>query len=126
MGSTTSTTTEPTARDRFWLDHDAALTASGQTSKEYAEAQGLSLQALYQSRKRLRSFGLLDPAPGRSKASSRRRPGQAVSFSKIAVASAPTDSRFCLELPGGMVLEWSGGDVPESVVSLLERLARPA
>ena len=42
---------EPTERDRFWLDHEAAIQLSGQTAKEYAAAQELSLHALYQSRK---------------------------------------------------------------------------
>jgi hypothetical protein len=44
----------PTERDRFWLDHEAALAASDQTAKAYAAGQGLSLLALYQARKRLR------------------------------------------------------------------------
>ncbi len=37
-----------TERDRFWLDHEAAIAASGQTAKAYAAEQGLSLHALYQ------------------------------------------------------------------------------
>jgi len=113
---------QPSERDQFWLDHEAAQVASGQTAKEYAAAEGLSLQSLYQARKRLRTLGLLAAAPGRSKPAGKRSRGKAVSFSKIAVTPAMTDPRFRLELPGGMALEWSGGDVPESVVVLLERL----
>jgi hypothetical protein len=60
--------TTPSERDRFWLDHEAKIAASGQTAKQYAADQKLSLHALYQSRKRLRSLGLF-PASGRKDAS---------------------------------------------------------
>ena len=123
--SSTSEARQPTERDQFWLDHEAAQGASGQTAKEYASTHGLSLHAFYQARKQLRALGLLAPAPFRSKAPRKRSRSPAVSFSKIAVPAA-TDPRFRLELPGGMALEWSGGDVPESVALLLERLAHRA
>ncbi len=116
---------KPTERDQFWLDHEKAQGASGQTAKEYSAAQGLSLQAFYQARKRLRALGLLAAAPDRRKPIRTVSPVNGVSFSKIAVTPVATDSLFRLELPGGMALEWSGGDVPESVAVLLERLARP-
>ncbi len=116
-------TRQPSERDQFWLDHDAAQAASGQSAKEYAAAQGLSLHAFYQARKRLRALGLLAAVPKRSKGVRKRSRSKPVSFSKIAVTPAVTDPRFRLELPGGMALEWSGGDVPESVAVLLERLA---
>jgi hypothetical protein len=47
----------PTERDRFWLDHEAAVAASGQTAKGYAAEHGLSFHAFYQARKRLRALG---------------------------------------------------------------------
>jgi len=109
-------------RDQFWLDHHAAQASSGHTAKEYAAAQGLSRHALYQARKRLRALGLLAPAETRPKASRSRSKSQPVSFSKISVAKVSAGSCFRLELPGGMALEWDGGDVPASVVSLLDRL----
>ena len=56
-----------------------------------------------------------------AKRSPRKR---AVSFSKVEVLPVVSDGRFRLELPSGMALEWAGGDVPESVAMLLERLAR--
>jgi hypothetical protein len=114
----------PSERDQFWLDHEAAQAASGQTTKEYAAEQGLTPDAFYQARKRLRGLGLLAPARDGSQPSRKSSRRDPVSFSKIAVAPAPIDPRFRVELPGGMALDWSGGDVPESVVVLLERLAR--
>jgi hypothetical protein len=128
MGTSTSAkpqTRQPSEREQFWLDHEAAQGASGQTAKEYAAAQGLSLHAFYQARKRLRALGLLATAPSRREPARKQSRGRAVSFSKVAVTPVVTDPRFRLELPGGMALEWSGGDVPESVMVLLERLARP-
>jgi len=113
-------------RDQFWLDHEAALAESGQTAKAYAASQGVSSHALYQARKRLRALGLLAPARVEHKPSRKHSGGKSVSFSKITVAPVAADPRFRLELPGGMALEWAGGDVPESVIVLLERLVRPA
>ena len=52
--------TTPSERDRYWLEHEAALAKSGQTAKDYAAEQGLSLHALYQARKRLRNIARLD------------------------------------------------------------------
>jgi hypothetical protein len=116
----------PTERDRFWLDHERAIAKSGQSAKAYAAAQGLSLHALYQARKRLKALGHLPTgrvAPGKER---RTRSGSAVAFSKIEVASSPArDLGYRLSLPSGLVFEWSGGEVPDLVVDLLERLAQP-
>ena len=109
-------------RDRFWLDHHKAQGASEQTARDYAIAQGLSPQAFYQARKRLRSLGHL--SPGRVPVAKRRSDEKPLSFSKIAVARSSVAWQFRLSFPGDVVLEWSGADVPESVASLLERLVR--
>jgi hypothetical protein len=126
MGKSRSTATaaqQPSERDQSWLDHEAALSASGQTAKAYASEAGLSLHTLYQARKRLRALGLMAPAPPQRKRSRRSSKGEPVSFSKIALAPSTADDRFRLELPGGLALVWPGGNVPESVAVLLERLA---
>ena len=49
-----------TERDRFWLDHEAALAKSGGTAMAYAADHKLSLHAFYQARKRLRALGYLE------------------------------------------------------------------
>ena len=112
---------EPTERDRFWLDHEAALAPSELTAKAYAAEHGLSLHALYQARKRLRALGLL-PKPV-----VRRLPkkpsAKAVAFSKVALGSPRlSPAEFRLSLPGGCVLEWSGAELPAAVLDLVERL----
>ena len=115
---------KPTERDRFWLDHEAAIKSSGQTAKEYASAQDLSLHALYQARKRLRALGLMERSPaGRTDKKSVSKP---VSFSRVELATPRrSQSDFRLSLPNGIVLEWSGAELPSPVVELVERLTQP-
>ena len=108
---------EPSERDRFWLNHGKALAASGQTAKAYAAEQGLSLHAFYQARKRLRALGLL------STADLRRKPKATSAFAKIERVKLPRpEADFRLGLPNGITLEWSGAELPSSVMQLLERL----
>jgi hypothetical protein len=110
---------EPTERDRFWLDHEAAVVASGQTAKAYAAEQGLSLHAFYQARKRLRAIGLLPP--GRARTATPR--AKAPAFSKVELlAPRRSGADFRLGLPNGLTFEWSGAELPSPVVDLLERL----
>jgi len=112
----------PTERDRYWLDHEAKLAASGLTAKAYAAEHELSLHALYQARKRLRKLGLLPPSaapPKRGKSGSTHP----VSFARVEVRSpSGFAAEFRLSLPGGAVLEWSGAELPPAVVGLVERL----
>ena len=111
---------EPTERDRYWLDHEAAVAASGETTKAYAAEHGLSLHAFYQARKRLRALGLLPAAEGKARKKSSPKP---VAFSKVAVrAPQPSPPEFRLSLPNGFVLEWSGAELPAAVLGLVERL----
>jgi len=127
MGTAKSATQKaaPTERDQFWLDHEKALGSSGKTAKDYAATHGLKLPAFYQARKRLRGLGLLAAVAGRRPRVRERSRSDTLSFSKITVT--PTaDARFRVEMPGGVALAWSGGEVPEAVVTLLERLARRA
>ena len=117
----------PTERDRFWLDHEAAVAASDRTTKAYAAEHGLSLHAFYQARKRLRVLGLLTTGAARRSpkrgATTTPRP---VTFSKVEVRlPRPSSAEFRLSLPGGAVLEWSGEKLPPAVVDLVERLSSP-
>jgi hypothetical protein len=123
-GAMMTTTQQPTERDRYWLNHEAAIKTSGQTAKAYAADRELSLQALYQARKRLRAMGLLDAA--RRRRSDCKAAARPVAFSKVELAT-PRASRpdFRLSLPNGLVLEWSGSELPTPVVELVERLTQP-
>jgi hypothetical protein len=78
---------ELTERDRFWLDHEKAISKSGQSAKAYAAEQGLSLHALYQARKRLKAEGHLASGKITPARERRTQPGAGVAFSKIELAS---------------------------------------
>lgn len=54
---------EVAERDLFWPEHEAAIEASGETARSYAAEHGLSLHALYQSRKRRRALEQQAPRP---------------------------------------------------------------
>ena len=115
----------PTKRERFWLDHEAAIEASGQSARQYAAENGLSLQALYQSRKRRRGLdGVASTTrPRRLSSKSDRKP---VSFSRVELRGRQSSlAEFRLSLPNGFVLEWSGPELPGGVKSLLEQLTSP-
>ena len=112
----------PTERDRYWLDQEAALAKSGKTAKDYAAEQGLSLHALYQARKRLRKLGHL--TAGNERKSQKRRASHELAFEEVRVAPQASLADYRLSLPNGLVLEWSGEELPEPVVSLVERLVR--
>lgn len=115
---------EPTERDRYWLDHEGKLSASGLTAKAYATEHALSLHAFYQSRKRLRALGLIK-RPRAVRREKENREAKPMAFSKVEVASprrAGLD--FRLSLPNGVVLEWSGGELPSAVIDLVERLTQ--
>ena len=116
------TTGKPTERDQFWLNHEAALAASAETTKSYAAEHGLSHHAFYQARKRLRALGLL---PAATRRPSKPAPSKAVAFSKVELRSPRHSPEFRLSLPNGYVLEWSGGELPSAVIDLVERLTSP-
>jgi hypothetical protein len=120
----TTRTQQPTERDRYWLDHEAVIKASGESAKAYAAKHELSLHALYQARKRLRAMGLLDAA--RRRRSDCKPAMRPASFSKVELATPRTArAEFRLSLPNGLVLEWSGSELPLPVVELVERLTQP-
>ena len=115
---------EPTERDRHWLDHEGKLSASGLTAKAYAAEHSLSLNAFYQSRKRLRALGLIKRTRA-VRGERNNREAKPMAFSKVEVASPGRSSLdFRISLPNGVVLEWSGGALPSLVIELVERLAQ--
>ncbi len=92
-----------TERDQFWLDHEAAQAASGQTAKDYAATQGVSLHAFYQARKRLRTLGLLAPA-ARRETPSRNVRKRKPSFTQIQITPEVSPAHFRIGMPSGIVL----------------------
>ena len=84
MSDATPTLTE---RQQFWLEHIRAC--GGGSVKAYAQANGLSVSALYEAKSRFKRLGLLGPA-------------KAARFARVE-AAAPTLCR--VRLPNGVFVE---------------------
>jgi hypothetical protein len=93
-----------TERDRYWLRHHEACEKSGLTAKAYARRHRLSIQGLYQARKRLRGLGALETAAQRR---SKAKPEAGGGFARVEVAAAPKP-RYRVRLPNGALIEWEG------------------
>ncbi len=103
-----------TDRDRYWLGQLGACEKSGLTSKAYARKHRLSIHALYQARKRLRSLGALAAGVERAaKAGPRRSSG----FARVEVSAAPRP-RYRVRLPNGALVEWEGASGPDLALVL--------
>ena len=100
----------PTLRKQ--LAHIRACEKAGETLKSHAERQGLSVQALYEARRRLRKQGILAPQPTRAAASAapQREP-----MPRFVEAIRRVDAR-----EGGVAwrVRFSGGEVLESTTPL--------
>ena len=82
-------------RQRYWLEHVRDCEESGQTTKAYAEAHGLSTSLLYSWRKRLAERGLWRSRGGR--------------FQRVQVsAPARLVNEWRITLPNGVQVAFSG------------------
>ena len=102
-----------TERDGFWLGHLEAIEREGVAAKAYARRRRLSVDALYQAKKRLVKMGAWPV---------RRRP--AVRFAEVRVTSAPR-SGCRLRLPSGAALEWETTPEPALLAEVVAQLATP-
>jgi hypothetical protein len=87
-------------RGRLWVRHLEKIETEGITAKAYAAREGLSVDALYQAKKRLVARGAW-PRPRTT-----ARP----TFARVKIATPPTPPApwaLRLRLPSGAVLEWS-------------------
>lgn len=97
---------ELSERQRYWLEQLQECEESGETTKAYAEARGLSAAALYKWRKRLVQRGLW--------------PSRASRFERVQV-SAMTRSicEWRIRLPNGVEVEFSGSVDGAAVLTVL-------
>lgn len=84
-------------RQQYWLKHIRACDASGQTSLDYARAQGINIQSLYSARRNLARKGT--PLPLQS--------GRLQRVQQASSARLP-DSQWHVKLPNGAVVAFSG------------------
>ena len=101
----------PTAREQVWLDHVRAAREQGHTLKAYAQAQGLSLSALYSAHSALKRRGVLtETAPS------------APTF--VPVRITPAGAAFRVHLPNGVVVEVASHAESAACAAVLECASR--
>ena len=84
-----------TERQHFWLQHLRAAEQTQVRLSEYAEREGLSVQAMYAARAVLRARGALAPVDGAT-----------ITFAAVQVADpAPAWVALAVHLPNGVRVE---------------------
>jgi hypothetical protein len=104
-----------TERQRYWRDHLSACEISGQTTKAYARAHGLSVSMMYSWRRKLVRRGAWPERPGL---------GGVSGFTRVRIADAGYPlSTWCLVLPNGVQIGFSGA-VDEAALEAVLRAAQ--
>ena len=96
-----------TERQQYWLKHIRACDAAGQTSIDYARANGINVKSLYSARKALVEKGTLPPR-------------KAISFQKVQMPDDQprSDNQWRIQMPNGVVVAF-GGQLDASTLSLV-------
>ncbi len=94
-----------TKRQRYWLEHVQACTATGQTIAEYTQTQGLEARAMYAGKKTLVQKGVLP----------RTRPPQ---FQRAQVVPVKS-SEWHIQLSNGVSVSFSGSVEAGSLTTVL-------
>ena len=95
-----------TERQQFWLDHITRCDAAGSSTKDYAAAHDLSVQAMYSARKDLVERGALLPGGRGLRAISGSRFSRVVSSEQDNGSAASLTVQ--LQLSNGTVVGFSG------------------
>lgn len=95
-----------TERQQFWLDHIARCDAAGSSTKDYAAAHDLSVQAMYSARKDLVERGALLPGGRGVRVASRSRFSRAVRSEHDTANAAGLTVQ--LQLRNGTIVGFSG------------------
>jgi len=95
----------PQPRREFWFEHLRRCQEEGLTLKAYAQRAVLTLSVLY----------------GWSKRYKQQR-GISRQFTRVALSTSDSASRYCLRFPSGLALEWEGSVDTRELGRLLEIL----
>ena len=101
-----------TEKQRFWLEHLKACDQSGQSMRQYAQANELEVATLYSWKATLRRKGVIG-----------ERPAQPQLFRKAHVVDGRGLGRCRVVLPTGLTLEFDSGAEPTWVAELVRALA---
>ena len=128
MGSKNSRRDRASANLRKRLAEVRACEKTGESLKDYAARQGLSVHMLYQAKKVARQQGLLAPHRAdpvkrtRSKSRRRRRFVDAV----LRDEARPSAVAWRLRLPTGVVFESETSLSPDEIIRLVDALRTPS
>jgi hypothetical protein len=104
------TQTELTERQQFWLEHLRACAKANQTTKDYAQAHGLSVRAMYTARKHLAQRGI-------SKSTT------TAPFARVRVAPSPPTTQWRIQLSNGTTVSFSGAVDGQALCAILHAAA---
>lgn len=99
---------ELTERQQFWLEHLRACAKANQTTKDYAQAHGLSVKAMYSARKDLAQRGT---------------PKITAPFARVQVAPSPLTTQWSVQLPNGTTVSFSGAVDGKALHTILQAAA---
>ena len=100
-----------TEHQRKWLERLQACEASGKRFTEYAAEHGFPVRALYDAKKTLVNKGVLPRTQGKR-------------FQRVQTATLSTDTKWRIQLPNGVLVEFSGTIDGGSLSSVLTTVAR--
>lgn len=104
------TQTDLTERQQFWLGHLRACAKANLTTKDYAQAHGLSVKAMYSARKDLAQRG------------TPKTPITAP-FARVQVAPSTPTTQWSVQLPNGTTVSFSGAVDGKALHTILQAAA---
>ncbi len=113
-GRSSKTEKDLSERQRYWLRHLREAERKGEALNAYAKRLGLSESSLYESKSRLRAWGVLAPALRRVS------PPEFVRIEVPAATRIPASLR--VRLASGALLEWNEapqGDALRELIGLV-------
>ena len=99
-----------TEHQQKWLRRLQACEASGKSFKEYAAEHGFPVRALYDAKKTLVNKGVLPRT-------------QQKRFQRVQTATVSADTKWRIQLPNGVLVEFSGAVDGGSLSSILNTVA---
>ena len=99
-----------TENQRYWLNHVQACEASGKRITEYAVEHGLGVRAMYDGKRALVKKGVLPRT-------------RATRFQRAQVVDPVMGSEWCIRLPNGVSIAFSGAVDTGTLTTVLNTAA---
>lgn len=108
-----SKSTPLTKRQQYWLDKIEEWKTSGQTIAAYSAEQGFTAHAMYVGKKELVKKGVLPRS-------------QKPRFQRVAITSKVPDNAWCIQLPNGLSVSFTGAANASELTTVLRAAASVA